>query len=515
MIIPPTVRDFVTSTRYMDAKRETCPAVIDTLEQVFDPSSGYREAALCWGIGAGKSYLVSVALTYMAYCILCLKDPQEYYGLARGSRIAIINFSVTAQQARDVIFGEVMSRIDYAPCFREPRFEPNLKVRSELRWPSVNLSISPGSSTERRALGYNLIGGVIDEACWLDEIQHSRRSGGHDSTTYDAAENIYNQISKRIASRGNARWQRDSRIFMISSPRYPQDFLERRIAAAETDPRVFAQRLPTWRGYKNIDPTKTNLVFVDEVCGRVPIQYRRAFQQNPELARRDLGAVPSAVIEPYFRNPEALEAAFDNDLPCLFDGPSVRDDYYCMDPEPRFAHVDLAQNRCAAGIAICHLDRYTGHVIYDGMTYVEAKDHGKEIDLQTIVEMFIDLRKRGMYFGMVTYDGWQSLHSRQLLTNAGIPSDMMSVDRDKRAYDTLKAVLYQGLVHMPATERSLRFKEELPYLELVQGKKIDHQMGRSKDVTDAAAGAVQDLYLAIPDEVEGSIEISEPRRASL
>jgi hypothetical protein len=498
--IPPTIEQFVLDDFYLGQTDFCCDAVLRTLREVFDPARGYREAALVWGIGAGKSYASSIALAYMAYCLLCLKDPQGYYGLAPGSEIAVVNFSVTATQAKRVVFDEVLARIEHAPCFDAEGFRRDEQINSELRWPEKGIIIFPGNSQAESAIGYNVIAAVVDEASWLPDVAASVRVAGRSANArYDAAEELYNAIAKRIKSRGNDRWQRDARFLMISSPRYVGDFMERKFAEAEHKAHVYATRLPTWEG-----PSKRRLsgaAFEDAKLGPVPVEYREDFERDPERARRDLGARPSEAIDAFFTDTEALAACYDAHLPHILAGPltlaTVPDHEgiareVTFDATPRFAHIDLALKHDRAGLAIVHREAVSGDIVADLVTYLALADFdgAEEIDLEAIRTLLLRLAARGMRFQMVSYDGFQSADSRQLLRKAGIPTALHSVDRNTESYDTLKEWVYAGRVRIPETERARVFEQEARRLELVAGKKIDHPRDGSKDVADALAGAV-------------------------
>lgn len=476
--------------------------MLSTLREVFDPARGYREAALVWGIGAGKSYASSIALAYMAYCLLCLKDPQGYYGLAPGSEIAVVNFSVTATQAKRVVFDEVLARIEHAPCFDADGFRRDEQINSELRWPEKGVIIFPGNSQAESAIGYNVIAAVVDEASWLPDVAASVRVAGRSaSARYDAAEELYNAIAKRIKSRGNDRWQRDARFLMISSPRYVGDFMERKFAEAAAKPHVYATRLPTWEG-----PSKRRLsgaVFQDPKLGPVPVEYREDFERDPERARRDLGARPSEAIDAFFTDVAALEECYDASLPSALCGPlELRSPSNVADGRLRFAHIDLALKHDKAGLAICHHEE-TG-IVFDLVTFLAATDFPgeEEINLQAVRDLLMALRERGMRFGLVSYDGFQSADSRQLLNAAGIPTVLHSVDRNTESYDVLKEWLYARQIRMPDDERSRVFEQEARRLELIAGRKIDHPRDGSKDVADAVAGSVYHATVHVAESTE-------------
>lgn len=486
--VPPTIEQFIDEPFYLGQREYCCDAVRRTLVEFFDPAANYREAALVWGIGAGKSYASSIALAYMAYCLLCLKSPQRYYGLAPGSEIAVVNFSVTATQAKRVVFDEVLARIENAPCFAQPGFRRDETINSELRWPEKSVIIFPGNSQAESAIGYNILAAVVDEASWLPDVSASVRVAGRSSEArYDAAEELYNAISKRIKSRGNNRWQRDARFLMISSPRYVGDFIERKAREATDNPRIYATRLPTWEG-----PSKRRLsgeTFEDAKLGAVPVEYKADFDRDPERARRDLGAQPSDAIDGYFTDHAALERIYDADLPNIMDGALKPDLKRHYDNAPRYAHVDLALKHDRAGLAIVHHEH--GQIVADLVTYFEVADFdGEEIDLEAIREVLVQLAARGMRFGLVTFDGFQSADSRQLLKKAGIPTALLSVDRNTEAYDAAKEWIYGGRVRIPDTERSRVFLSEAKRLELIKGTKVDHPRDGSKDVADALVGAI-------------------------
>ena len=313
---PPDIDEFILASNYANLGGDppiACQAVQNILLDIFAQPQQYNEVALLWGIGAGKSFLCSVAIAYMVFRTLCLRDPQSYYGLAPGSQITFTNFSVSADQAAKVVFHEVKQRIDKAPCFQWDGFERNMKLTSELHWPEKNVVVMPGNSRETSALGLNILGAVVDEAAWLEVVERTMRQAGRASSgEYDAAEELYSALVGRVGKRGNKNWRRHSLFFMISSPRYVDDFVSRKMDEAETNSSIYARILPSWEGTSKL--SLSGKTFVDPTCGEVPVEYEAEFIRNTERARRDYGAVPSAVIDAYFSS-DKLEEAIDYSLP--------------------------------------------------------------------------------------------------------------------------------------------------------------------------------------------------------
>lgn len=485
----PPIREFIDSPLYLNLEEQTCDAVKDALVELFDPEQGYTEAALSWGVGAGKSFLCSLALTYLVYRTLCLDNPQAHYGLAPGSVIAFSNFSVNAAQAKRVLFSEVRARIDNAPCFDRPGFRRDQAIKSELQWPDKSVVIFPGHSQETSAVGYNLLAATLDEASHLPDVEFSKRIAGRaTSGRVDAAEEIYSSVASRMLSRGNANFRCDALFLMISSPRYIGDFIQHKLASALTNPRIFISTLPTWEGAPAA--TYGGETFLDPTCGEVPIELKSYFDRNPELARRDYGAVPSESIGRYMEL-AAIEACIDHNRPIEGDCSEwlrVRrgTDY--------FIHVDLGLTRDACGVGMAHKERRGSGkeskevVVVDWVGRYRPRDFaGSQIDFEFIRGVILDLRKQGFRIRKASCDGWQSVEFLQQLNRAGVPAETLSVDRTLEPYDTLLELVNAGLVELPSYDVLV---QELSQLELVKSKKVDHPPHGSKDVSDAIAGAV-------------------------
>lgn len=466
------VREFVQAPEYLGLGDTVFPGVLETLEEMF--SGGYDEAVICWGIGSGKSYLGALALAYMAHCVLCLRDPQRSLGVAPGSSIVFLVAAPSARQARQVVFATAKRQMETSPWFRAHAPGTDF-LATEIRFPQ-QVAIVAGNSSTTFPLGYNVLGAVVDEAAWF-----TTEAEGEE----ESVEEVYNGLKRRVLSRFNDR----GFVLVISSPRTGEDFLERRLRVAESDSRVLGSRRPTWE----VRPGRM-------YCGEtfryegmdVPVEYRREFEVNPQRALRDLAARPTAALHPYLTDWECLEAAKDERLRHPFDTRGRLEEWFRpKGGQARYVHIDLGLKHDACGIAMayCEESRAEGgrpEVVVELMHRIKAPKGG-EVDLATPREIVLSLRERGFPIGQVSYDGWQSADSRQILGRHGVSTRTVSVDRTMEAYETLKGLL---------VERRLRtyayppFEEEMRRLELVAGRKVDHPPGGSKDVADAVAGAV-------------------------
>lgn len=181
-------------------------------------------------IGSGKSLKSSVILWLMWFELLCKADsPQEYYHLTPGSVIAFIVLSRTETQAKKVAFNKVMAR--FQSGFNKDYFPLNGRYTQEIRIDRNNTTMFPGTSSALSALGYDLFGGIIDEANFLEVVEDSRKAAMEDK--YDAAEDMHNAIINRMTSRFMKNGIIPGLLMMISSPRFPEDYLERKIKESE------------------------------------------------------------------------------------------------------------------------------------------------------------------------------------------------------------------------------------------------------------------------------------------
>ena len=476
---PAPVAEFLSSPLYLDLGDRVYPVVQRTLEEML--SGRYQEAALCWGIGAGKSFLSSLAISYLVHRTLCLRDLQAHYGLAPGSTIAFLNMGASATQAHRVVFAEIKHRLEGSPWFQRTCGDDLKIMAGEIRFPKQILVVT-GNSAETCPLGYNLLGAVLDEAAWLTETSDGRR---------DAAEEIYYGLQRRIRSR----FFDEGLLVLISSPRHAGDFIERQIAAAEDTPRLYTSRRALWE----VKPPSLYCGRVFEHEGlQIPVEYRDDFRRNPHRALRDLAARPTEAYEAYFTDLPALEACCD--LPALARldaGGRWRADFRAPDRLPRFLHVDLGLKHDACGLALVHceagLTRPEEPEVYADLVCRLTAPVGGEVDFARLRELIGDLKRRGFAIAQVSFDGWQSVDSRQILKRQGFSTALVSVDRDLGPYETLKELVADGRLHLPRHEGLL---SELRRLELVRGCKVDHPKGGSKDMADALAAAASEAVKA-------------------
>lgn len=543
---PVDVRTFVQDEHFLNLEGQVWPRLMDDLEEFFH-GGPYVEAILKGAIGWGKSYFASLAVLYMVYQCSCLRSPQDYFGLSRGSTISFVNFSVTKKQAKRVVFQEIRSKLHGSPYFRD--WFPHAEwVESELRFPKEIL-ISPMSSLETDVLGLNVFGAVIDETNFMPVVERSKMV--RTAEAYDAAARIYQAISRRLRSRFSVRGEVPGKIIVVSSSQYPDDFTERKAAEAAEDPKIFVRSYALWE----VKPTSAFLPETfrvevgDEMHGsrlleageaprpgaavlEPPLDFKDEFKKDPDAAVRDIGGRTVAGIEPFIRRREAIVQAVDPERKHPFpkeivvsgSGFPLNVEALCVQADGRWrprwfpeavrsAHVDLALTGDAAGVAVgCspgpvrvvrmneegkQYEDVAPLIWYDLLLAVTPPPGG-EIDVADIRRLLYRLIELGFAIRKVTYDQFQSAESIQQWKARGIAAEVLSVDGDIRAYEALKQGLYENRVRYYGYRR---LQDELRALQVDRRKrKVDHPMRGSKDMADAAAGVAFHWTFAKPQE---------------
>ncbi|MGA2775477.1 MAG: hypothetical protein ABSE81_05390 [Candidatus Omnitrophota bacterium] len=481
------IDEFIVSLNYLNLASYCWPSVLEDTGKYY--SGNYCEAVFVHGIGSGKGFKSSIMLSYELYKLLCLKNPQEYFGLSKDSPVFIVNVSVNAEQSRKVVFGETKAMIMNSPWFMKYN-PPDPRVQTQLLFPK-NISIFPGSSSETGVLGYNIFAAIMDEASFFISTPF-----------HDAAEEIYNVLKSRMVSRFG---DQAGPLVIISSPKHENDFVEMKMKEAAYNKRIFAVRRTLWEAKPPETYTKG---WVDFRGYKIPKELEEIAQRNPGKFKRDYMAIPSGVIDPYFTQYDLIDAAIDPKMESPIDENGNFKSWFMGQGHGYRIHVDLSLRKDATGLVMAHSEE--GVIYIDLMMQIKAPPNG-EINFSTIRDIIFDLSKRHFDIHGVTFDGWQSQDSIQILRDQGISADVLSVDRDMKAYDTLKDLLYSKKIKTYYFEP---FIKEVKQLEFIEGKKIDHPPHGSKDVSDAVAGAVF-MCVSNPNNFSftGMEEIAAQRKA--
>lgn len=506
--------------------KECLVAIFGEEPNVFNLSSVQR-AMFTGAIGIGKTTFASIALPYMVHWVLCLKDPQGYFELLPGSRIAFMQMSTSEKQAKEVLFGDIFARIKHSPWFKDHPFDP--KFTAQIRFEN-EIWIVPGDSSETTFEGYNILGGIIDE---MDSHKVTEKK--------DYALEGFNTIRNRITSRFGNR----GLVILIGQMKKATGFAATKYEEFVEDGKEggsFAKILTIWDSlgwnkFLKADGTRDSFWFdkkrkciiseieaeyLDDpdITMEIPMVYKKDFEGDPQQALRDHAGIPPQVGDAFIGMVDKVEdcttkwiARFDGLLSPVrpdLNAPVFEDWFRAPNTLPRALSVDIAYSAQgdAMGIAMGHvleLKEVKGElkpvIVFDCLIRIRPPS-GRQIILSDMRELIYELRdERGFDIKMVSFDGFQSTDSIQQLKKKRFKVGYLSVDRSVLPYHDLREGINEGRMEFPQFMTYMKngdsklveiAKKEL--LNLVDdGKKIDHQPGGSKDVTDAMAAVTNML----------------------
>jgi len=214
--IPVPIDEFVLSREYLGLKGLINSEKLDVLAHFDQPQ--VRRLWLAIGSGGGKSFTVSISKARMVYKLLCLRKPDFFYMLGPGSQIAVINLSISKEQARDVIFNEFKARLSHSPWFN-----PNGVARYDTtqRYAQFEKGVAAfsGGSSAISYYGYHTIMASLDEMSWMLDGNRS------------IAEDLVEAVTKSMETR----FPRAYKLMGISTLRATDDHLAQQLQRLRED----------------------------------------------------------------------------------------------------------------------------------------------------------------------------------------------------------------------------------------------------------------------------------------
>lgn len=545
---PVDIETFLTDDYYFGRScKELHPKWMEDLKYVFAPNSPVMEWIMTGAIGIGKTTIACAAMGYKQYYLSCMRNPPSYYGLLPDSMIAFGIYSITKKQVNDSGYFKLRSFIDSSLYFRRD-YPRNMKIDSKVQFIKQNIQTLTGSSN-LHAIGMDLF------AFMMDEVNFMRAKNDPETSKLTGqAYELYNATYTRLLSRFMRPGGTIPGIMMLLSSRNSQtSFLEERIKIAQGKPSTFVSDYRLW----DVKPKHrfTKAFFRVEVGDRiaksrvlrpeekprakaqvveVPGEFRERFLEDPDQALRDIAGVATFGLSPLIRDrqsvydafkpnlkhpftrdvvtidimdPTTIDQFFDIRAVCRIDGGKWVPKYNPM--SPRFIHVDIGITGDCLGFGMAHLagvKRIKRENPADGTTTVTESPYamvdlmlqvkpppGSEIDLEKVRAFIAFLAKLFPVVG-VTYDGFQSVDSIQLLKKAGFDAATLSVDIREDPYLSLRSALFERRLAMYRYEP---FEDEMLDLQRdISSRKVNHperssKGGKgSKDVADAVCGAV-------------------------
>lgn len=119
--IPVDKYTFLTSSEYLGSSNNNgsaiYPAWMDTMLELEKAGNQYTEIVFTGATRTGKTSTAVSDAAYMFYWLMCLKDPQSYFGLKSVTNISIFFFNITQTLAKGVAFKEFNTLLANSPWF--------------------------------------------------------------------------------------------------------------------------------------------------------------------------------------------------------------------------------------------------------------------------------------------------------------------------------------------------------------------------------------------------------------
>lgn len=548
--MPVTIDEFIQSPEFLGDQVSCWPALLKDLEEmnpdILAGEPQINEYLDAGATGTGKSFKATVTQAYQLYWLTCLRQPHTLWGIRKTDPIIFMFQSVSERITKRVLYEPFRAMFTAMP-YAQRWIQYDKHKESELILDG-GIQVVPALAVVQSMVGQAIISGILDEVNFMNVVEHSSTvmDGAAMGGRFDQAEVAHSTMTRRRKGRFISRGPVPGCVAVLSSTRYKDDFLDRRIASAErngeTKPgegvKVYRRKQyevqpqerysgETFRVLVGTDQYPTRILEDGEEPGtdypengqveNVPIEYYYEFRNSPENALRDVIGVATNTISPFItqrhkvveaiirgrEEPHNLRPWVDKQNVDLVDDgmPQIKEENLPDDrDEPRFVHVDLSLAKDRCGIAIAKIADYVDVMSDEGVAEtqplievemaISIRPHKQEhIDIAEVRKWLMQLVAfYDINIYMVSYDGFQSAESIQVWRRAGIRSEMVSTERTMEPYNYLRSSFYQDRIAMVDNEEA---RLELVNLEYYEKKdKVDHPPRGANDIADAICGAV-------------------------
>ncbi|MET4190701.1 MULTISPECIES: hypothetical protein [unclassified Bradyrhizobium] len=540
------LEEFIFGNFYLGLKRdEIFPGVLEAMLEL--DTDKYVEAVLKGALGYGKTTMSNIMMVRGIHKLSCMRHPQSTFGIRSGASIAFSIQSIRLATAKKAVFDELGGLIKQSPYFKYI-FPYNKLITTEMIFPEHKLRVLPVSSSSTGAISMNILGGVLDEMNFMQKVLKSKSQNAGLDGSFSQAKSIYEAISRRRRSRFAKKGKLPGLLFLISSSRFPDDFTETKAAESAmqggTDPNIFVMSKAIWdvKGRDQFLPetfrvmvgnsmVRSKILSADEPtvadCDviEVPEDFRVDFERDLDGSLRDYAGRTILASRPFINRRSSIHDCMNDGAENGYVNPFEYEqyDFHFGIPKPkrellktnlkifRTAHIDMGLTRDACGIAIGHIAGQKLIERFDPVTKLKISElkpivgfdcilrcippPNGEIEFAHIREFLIMMRDQfGLPIEYVTFDGFQSVDSRQILRTKGFKADYLSVEQID-PYRSLRDSMYDRAMYLP---RLQFLANELAGLEYVRSQgtkpdKVDHRSNGTKDVADAVCGVTSFL----------------------
>lgn len=543
--IPVSIDEFIESDQYAgwftENGKKIFPYWRQKLREIFDEDNNFSEIVLGGSIGCGKSTIAVIGLAYSLYWLMCLKDPNPYFGLGRGDTIYIVFFNATLQLSRGVAYSKFQDLLQHSPWFmargtisgtKYLEYTPN-------KTENAHIAFTVGSQPEH-SLGKAIYAGILDEVNFV--------KGSNIDIEKSKIMDTYTSVLARIKSRFIVGGKVRGKLFLVSSKKSEYDFIEAYIRKVKDNPGVYIAdaRLYELKAHafsgekfrvavggsnlpsKIIPDDEDNEVYITQgyEIEEVPVELKQDFQLDMTRALRDHCGIAVSGVTRFIAYPTIERCIIPQKNPFktniisvgmldqlkyedFFEPELVPEDVYT---KPLFIHFDCSLTGDRTGISCVAVLGYTNREGFDSFTgeHVEIRElafrqvftigiqcpSGSEISFRKNRE-FIYYLKYGLGWNIrgISLDSFQSADLKQSFITAGFEdTTIVSLDRKPDGYQFFKTAVVERRVQILSDQPEL-IKELVNLKQDNITGKVDHDHENSKDMSDSFAGALYNASL--------------------
>jgi len=539
----------------------------EALNKVFNSTGDTKitEVIVTGGLGTGKSSFALYCMLRKVYEISCYENAPVLFGLMPNTQISLMYFTVTREQAPRTGFGQFRSMLDETPYFQDhfQRSKNNAVVefpRYVYFVPGSNDSHMIGAAVFGSILDEaNFFRRDAQNPKVATAAEFSRVSRMYTSIIDRARsrflyQGIDNSLSVLVSSNTTESSFTENRIKAARDNPHSM-VINARLWEVRPEGTYSSKKFHVFLGSDLLDPmvvdTKEDLVSirdsweyprevfstVGEGIHSLPVERRSQFIDVPEdfrnrfdndviLSLQNIAGVSVAPVGRLFSSMTLFKKAcetgqlmhpFTRPSFIIATGDSVEvKDYLRPDYAPflrnkaRFIHIDQSLSGDSTGFAVAFVHHYSMRggmsvpvIAVDIMLCVEPPKHPRKISISKIRDFVLYMRDElGYEIGYVSYDSYASQESLQALEEARIPCGFQSVDRTDTAYLNMVSLFFDD--RLLVYDHPVFRRELFELIHYRDSHKCDHLVGGSKDVTDAVAGAIQNVLThnatAVSDE---------------
>lgn len=526
--IPVDIDTFLCDDYYLGKSNRNGDAVYpywkEFMRKLFHAGNKYEEVILTGATRIGKSSTAVTCVAHMLYKLMCLRDPQQYFGKKDISVFSILFFNLTKELAAGVAYREFQDLILSSPWFLDHGQKMGSDKNPYYVPDGGKITIDYGSDAAH-SLGKQVFTAV------MDELNFSRAGVKDVSKAKAHMKDLYTTVADRVKGTFRMEGEVYGKIFAVSSKRGDSDFMEAyvqdQIAAGAGEHMLIADA-PQWEvlpksmfsegtfyiavgdRHKKGFVVPDNQTHPDAIMDlrnqgyqllTPPIDMKSQFIADFDIALRDLAGI--AVVgslsfitqdtltkcininrrSPFYSDVLQIGTQDTYTIQEFFHTSDVPVEYKRM---PMFIHIDLSLNTDNSGIGgvvingrkdiVDENGKVTSFPTFGHVFSVAIKaPRGDKIPYSKIIAFIKWLRDQGFNIVGISRDQYQSEYVGQLLEEQGFKVDKISLDRTPDGYVALRSVLLEQRIDM--LDHQLLQNELIHLQRDANTGRVDHPLG--------------------------------------